>query len=238
MAELTPDEHWVLKFGFYEYADPFKARGKGAIRSKLMRACRDAGPILEALVKKKVLSESPDKVDVRLTDYGHQLYLYFEGKQNDWHKPDIARVDDDERDEILIRKGETSRAYRRVKKICLSAQENLVIVDNYVGPDLFRLLSEIPKSLEINVLSSDRSYTEKQEAEVAYAKLKQQNPRMQMRKSNDFHGRYIFIDKNVCFEFAHSIKDLGTKEATIKRLLACQELYSEFEKHWFAAKEV
>lgn len=238
MSELTPDEHWILKFGFYEYADPFKARGKGAIRSKLMRACRDAGPILEALVRKNVLSESPSRTEVRLTDYGHQLYSHFERQQEDWYEQEIAGVDDAEKDEILIRKGETFRAYWLIRKICLSARENLLIVDNYVGPDLFKLLSEMAEPIEIKVLGSDKSYREKNAAELAYAKLKEQNAGVQMRRSDDVHGRYIFIDWQVCYEVAHSIKDLGTKEATIKRMRGSQELYATLEKHWRVAKEV
>jgi len=238
MVELTSDEYRILRFGFYQYADPFRSLERATIVHKLMRVCMDTRLILEDLVRKNVLSESPDKTYVRLTDYGDQLFLYFDSQQKEWHNQEICKVDDAEQDEILIRKGETYRGYSIIRKICLGATKNIVIQDNYVGPDLFKLLSEISQAIEINVLTSDKPYTEKESAELAYAKLKQQNPRIQMKKSNGFHGRYIFIDGQICYEVAHSIKDLGKKESTIKILRCCEDLYTEFKKHWLSAKEV
>jgi hypothetical protein len=61
MPELTPDERWVLKYGFYQYADPFKPYSKETIITQLMPARKDTRPILKNLIDKKVLSESPDK---------------------------------------------------------------------------------------------------------------------------------------------------------------------------------
>jgi hypothetical protein len=59
-----------------------------------------------------------------------------------------------------------------------------------------------------------------------------------MKKSNGFHGRYIFIDEQTCYELGHSIKDLGLKESTIKILRCCDELITEFKKQWLSAKDV
>jgi len=237
MVELTPDEYRVLRFGFYQYADPFKPFERVDIAHKLKHVCMDSRIILQDLIIKGVLSESPDKIYVRLTDYGDQLFLYFSNQQDEWYKQEICKVDDAKQDEILIKKGETFRGYWIIRKICLGAKQNIIIQDNYVGPDLFKLLSEISQAIEINVLTSDKIYREKESAELAYSKLKQQNTRIQMKKSNDFHGRYIFIDEQICYEVAHSIKDLGTKEATIKILRNCEVLYTEFKKHWLSAKE-
>ena len=237
MVELTPDEYRVLRFGFYQYANPFRPFERINIEHKLQRVCRDTYLILQDLVQKNVISESPDKTFVRLTDYGDQLFLYFSNQQEEWYKQEICKVDDAKQDEILIKKGETFRGYWIIRKICLGAKKNIIIQDNYVGPDLFKLLTEISQAIEINVLTSDKPYREKDSAELAYSKLKQQNTRIQMRKSNNFHGRYIFIDGQICYEVAHSIKDLGTKEATIKILRNCEDLLTEFEKHWLSAKE-
>lgn len=94
------------------------------------------------------------------------------------------------------------------------------------------------QAVEVSILTSDKSYKEKEATQLAYQKLKQENPKIKMKKSNDFHGRYIFIDGQICYEVAHSIKDLGKKESTIKVLRSCEALYNEFKRHWSSAKEV
>ncbi|MCJ7498339.1 MAG: hypothetical protein MUO78_09455 [candidate division Zixibacteria bacterium] len=239
MVELTPDEHWILKFGFYGCSNPFQPRQKGRIVHELRPPVgRDARPILKTLIEKKALSESPDKTYVRLTDYGHQIFKYFEEQQTDWNEQEVSKVDDANRDEILIRKGDFFSAYWITRKICLNADKSIVIQDNYIGPDLFKLRSEIPTLIEIKVLTSEKPYKDKEAAELAYTNLKKQNPRIEMKRSNDFHARYIFIDGQICYELGHSIKDLGTKEAIIKKLHICEELYSEFNKRWLSAKNV
>lgn len=239
MPELTPDEYWVLEHWFGRFKNPFGAYVKLAIELTLsQKTFINVNRVLQELIEKKVLSESPDKKHVRLTDYGHQLFLHFKSEQEDWYKQEIAKVDDTEKDEILIRKGETFRGFWIIRKTCLTSQKSIAIQDSYIGPDLFKLLSEIPEAIDIKVLTSDKPYKEKGAAELAYTKLKQQRTPLEMKKSDDFHGRYIFIDRKICYEVGHSIKDLGSKEATIKRLRSCAELYHEFEKIWKTASNI
>lgn len=125
MVELTSDEYRVLRFGFYQYADPFRPLETARIVHQLMHVCMDTRIILEDLVRKNVLSESPDGIYMRLTDYGHELYLHFESEQKEWYQQEIAKVDDAKKDEILIRQGQPFRGYRIIRQICLSAQKTL-----------------------------------------------------------------------------------------------------------------
>ncbi|MDP3024707.1 MAG: hypothetical protein Q8O10_04150 [candidate division Zixibacteria bacterium] len=233
MSELNADEHRLLKLWFCQYANPFQRHQKGYIIAKLVpNIMTNARIVMEGLIQKKVLSESPDKAYICLTDFGYELYLHFEQKQRDWNEQEIVKVSDVEKDEILIRKGDIFRGYWIIRNIFLSAQKSIVIQDNYLSPELFKLLSEIQTGIDIKILTSDKQYKEKDPSELAYTKLKQQNNQIEMRKSNNFHGRYIFIDRQFCWEIGHSIKDLGTKDATIKKLRNCEELYTEFEKLW------
>jgi hypothetical protein len=168
MVELTSDEYRVLKFRFYQYANPFQQHDIVGIVHRLMPVSMDARIILEDLVSKNVLSKSPDETSIRLTDYGHELYLHFENEQKDWYEQEIAKVDDTEKDEILIRQDQKYRGYWIIRQICLSAKKNITIQDNYVGPDLFQLLSEMSEAIEVSILISDKSYKGKEATQLAY----------------------------------------------------------------------
>lgn len=201
MLELDPDEYRLLRVWFYQYANRFQRHQKVYIISRLVpNIVSNARIIMERLIQKKVLSESPDKAYVCLTDFGHELYLHFEQKQQNWNEQEIVKVNDVDKDEIVIKKGDFFRGHWIIRDICLSAQKSIAIQDNYLSPELFKLLSEIQKGIDIKILTSNKQHKEKDSTELAYGKLKQQNNQIEMRKSNDFHGRYIFIDKQFCWE--------------------------------------
>jgi hypothetical protein len=68
-------------------------------------SCGNARQLLDSLIKKRVLSRSPDGYQVKFTDYGVELYHALDMAQNEWEKAPSIKISNLEKDEILIRVG-------------------------------------------------------------------------------------------------------------------------------------
>src|SRR5207244_4053645 len=116
----------------------------------------DAAAVLQSLIQKNIIDVSPDKMRVRITDYGAELYNATVRAQKDWESRSIIRVATFDRDQLLIRAGEVFKANRMLREIFASAQKELCILDPYVGPAVFDLLEEEAQRIQIRVVTSEK----------------------------------------------------------------------------------
>ena len=112
IAELEEWELWMLQVYFQRYG-LLAPHDLSDIRHQmqLLSFSRTEGT-LQSLIAKNVLSLSPDKRKVRLTDYGHELFRAAVAAQQDWESQPIITVSNLERDEVLIRAGKTFKTNR------------------------------------------------------------------------------------------------------------------------------
>lgn len=122
--------------------------------------------------------------------------------------------DDGTKREVFFPKGTTHDAYTHIRSILQTATTDLFIVDGYMDATIYRLLSTVP-SPRLNVkfltwnIPSDFTLEAK--------KFSTQHPHftIELRKAQDFHDRFIFIDNAKSFLLGASIKDAGNRGFTV-----------------------
>ena len=109
--------------------------------------------------------------------------------------------------ELFFPKGSEHDAYIRLRSIIQSAKKSITVVDPYLDSSILTLLGTSGKSLEIQLLSCNLPADFIHE--VGNFK-KQHMPRsLEVRRTREFHDRFIVVDDTSCFHIGASIKDAG-----------------------------
>jgi hypothetical protein len=123
--------------------------------------------------------------------------------------------------------------YKDVSNLMKEAKHEIIVTDRYVGEDLIELyLEKVSAGVKIRVLTRDPKGNF-----IAVAKKFKVKPNMvfEVRKSDNWHDRFIFID-NACWVSGQSLKDAATKVPTyLFRLEAFDELKQLLEDEWSKA---
>ena len=100
-------------------------------------------------------------------------------------------------------------AYIEIRKILQRAKERLRIVDPYLDNTIFYIFADIQSPLIIELLVGNPPSDFVQESQ----KFIKQNSFMtvEIRRTRDFHDRFIVIDHAECWHLGASIKDAGRK---------------------------
>ena len=102
----------------------------------------------------------------------------------------------------LFFQGQIYDAYSLLLDILSKAEKEIVIIDNYIDKNILDILSKIGKKIIIitNKYNNDD-----------YNKYKKQYNNVNLIINNNFHDRFIIIDKNTLYHCGASFKDLGKK---------------------------
>ena len=218
MTALTEREFWLITVYFgHRRGFAGSHRIQDIVFDMGRLHCGDAKQIIDSLVDKKVLSLSPDKQMVKFTDYGIELYSAMDGSQKEWENQPIIRISNIDRDQILIRAGETFRANRVLREILGQIRSELCVIDAYLGPEIFDLIEDVNPKIKTRIITSDRVGKVVLSAYKAFAN---QYPSTDLRitAENKIHDRYILWDGSHGFHIGHSIKDLGKKDTQLNLL--------------------
>ena len=162
-----------------------------------------------------------DKLDAGLSDIGWQI----EGDR-------LSPKDETVR-ELFFQKGTQHDAYTQIKTLILNAERSLRLVDPYLDETIFNILSNIQGSLVVDLLTSKCPSDFEHEAKI----FQRQHPNIQieMRRSKDFHDRFIIIDETKCWHIGSSIKDAGNKGFMLSQIRDSnniQSLLSALDEAW------
>jgi hypothetical protein len=142
--------------------------------------------------------------------------------------------------EYFFPKGATHDAYVKIKEILRSASISVIIVDPYIDGSIFQILTsnQQPK-LSVKLLTSKLPSDFALEAR----KFTTQHSgiSLEVKKTNEFHDRFIILDDSQCYHVGASIKDAGTKVFMISQVEDQQNvdaLLQEHERSWKAASFV
>ncbi len=83
-----------------------------------------------------------------------------------------------------------------------TAQEEIIIIDNYAGKELLKILSKINKKIIIVSKNINEELIKKYESEYN---------NIEFKNIDIFHDRFIIIDKKKLYSCGASFKDLGKK---------------------------
>jgi hypothetical protein len=192
VAELSKKEFNFIH-AYFENRDLFGSHRISLIKTLVRRiySSYDVQSIIGSLIEKNIFSLSPDGNSIKFTDYGIELLYSMTKAQEEWDKQKFIKVSNIERDQTLIRSGETFKANRIIREIFSIAKKEICILDAYVGSKLFDLLEDSNKKVMARIVTSDKI---KKPHLTAYGDYKKQYPHVEMRlipySNIKFHDLY------------------------------------------------
>lgn len=121
-------------------------------------------------------------------------------KQLRWKLPDHSQV--------FLPAGSQHDAFVEIRKVVAQVTTDLMIVDSYVDDTLWTLLSNIPTTAQVRILTMAMKGDFALEARKFIA---QHANKIEVRTTGSYHDRFVFTDGVKCWHLGASIKDAGNK---------------------------
>ena len=180
-----------------------------------------------AMLSSILRTDIAEKVSIKIMDAFVNMRKYINTKknfllniENKLIQHDNKLIEHSDKFEILFEQfktknnhiffeGEIYDAYSLLIDILNKAKKEIIIIDNYVGKELFDILKEINKN--ILIITSKIN-------EIDLTKYNEQYKNIKIIKSNKYHDRFIIIDKETLYHSGSSFKDLGKKCFAITKI--------------------
>ncbi len=103
--------------------------------------------------------------------------------------------------------GQIFDAYKFVLDIMRKAKHSIVLIDNYVDDNTLQLFTKRKAGVIVTI------YTQKitRQLELDVEKFNQQYSKLEVKKLNHNHDRFLIIDQKEMYHIGASLKDLGNK---------------------------
>lgn len=133
---------------------------------------------------------------------------------------------------VPVAHGQVFDYFDEVRKIIELAKEDLLFVDPYLDAEFVsRYLSHVSMGVAIRLLARERLTTLLPAVELF---AKQSGHTIEVRSAPHFHDRYVFVDRNACYQSGASFKD-GAKSAptTLNQITdASAAILQTYEDKW------
>lgn len=103
--------------------------------------------------------------------------------------------------------GQIYDAYSLIIDIIKTANEKILVIDNYIDDSVLKMLAKKKSNVEVVILTSNKSSIKNLDIQ----KFNREYPVLKVSRTNKFHDRFIVIDNKKMYHLGASIKDLGTK---------------------------
>lgn len=103
--------------------------------------------------------------------------------------------------------GQVYDAYLFVSDLIKSAKESIILIDNYIDDTVLTLLSK--REVKVKATIYTRNITKQLELDLQ--KYNAQYPKIELKKFDSSHDRFLLIDENEMYHIGASLKDLGKK---------------------------
>ncbi len=112
------------------------------------------------------------------------------------------KMQEKEKINTIFFEGQIFDAYVLLLDIFDTAKEEIIIIDNYAGKELLKILKGIDKKIIIISKNIDN---------ILVKKYKNQYSNIEFKNIDTFHDRFIIIDRKKLYSCGASFKDLGKK---------------------------
>ncbi len=103
--------------------------------------------------------------------------------------------------------GQVFDAYKFVSDLIRSANESIVLIDNYIDESVLQLFSKRNEKVSITIYTKNFTKILKQDLK----KYNSQYPPITIKEFSKAHDRFLIIDGTTIYHFGASLKDLGKK---------------------------
>jgi hypothetical protein len=104
-------------------------------------------------------------------------------------------------------KGQIYDAFKLIINIIQSADDSIIIIDNYADSFVLDMLTGKKPNVEVTIVTGNPHRISK----LAIEKFICQYSNLHIVKSNDYHDRFIIIDNKKLYHIGASLKDAGKK---------------------------
>lgn len=208
--QLTETEYRNLKFHF----GTSSLNNYGGVR-KMPFVFTEQGVAMLATVLKTPVA---DAVSMRIIDAFVYMRRYLSGEIGSNmlvnHEERILKLEEQfnkfsSKRNTIIYEGKIYDAYSVMLDIFNEANDEIIIVDNYVNKELLDILREVDK--KIIVISNNMN-------NELIKKYESQYDNTQFVSNNPFHDRYIILDRKEVYASGMSLKDVGKKYSYINKI--------------------
>jgi hypothetical protein len=197
-------------------------------------------------------STSPDGIEVtsfRITEtaiamanpdaeWDAMMSRYRPAEPTPFAEPPAARLKSakaKENHQIFLPAGSQHVAYVQMRKIVKGAKREILIVDNYVDHTLWELLTNAGSKVKVRILTNHMKGDFRLEGRKFVA---QYGRPVEVRKTTNYHDRFIIADGLRCWHIGTSIKDAGSKAFAFSELVRAElvkAVISDVNTQWSVA---
>ena len=144
--------------------------------------------IMRAFVEMRKFIASNGQVFERLINVEYKMLEH--DKKFDEVFNELQKNKETEFKQQIFFNGQIYDAYSLIIDIIKTAQEKILIIDNYVDDTILKMLAKKNKNVEAVILTSEKSNISKLDIQ----KFNKQYPTLKLAVTNKFHDRFIVID--------------------------------------------
>ena len=174
--------------------------------------------MLSALLRSKIAIE----VSIRIMDAFVNLRKYVNNYENRISNLETKYIEHDNKIDKLFQaldkkekinhiffEGQIYDAYSLLIDILKEAEEEIIIIDNYIDKQILDITSLLDKKVIIVTNKYNKLDIEK---------YKEQYNNLKIKINNKFHDRFIILDRKILYNSGASFKDLGKKCFSINKV--------------------
>lgn len=222
--QLTEDEYEALRCKF------FTLKGRGQHRKYLPYVFTEHGiTMLAGILKSRVaINVSIKIIDTfvemrkfilnnaqlfkRLTTMEYKMLEH--DKKFGEVFDELQRNKNEEFKQQIFFNGQIYDSYSLIIDIIKTAQNKILIIDNYIDDTILKMLTKKNKNVEVVILTSENSNITKLDIQ----KFNKEYPTLKVAKTDKLHDRFIVIDNKELYHIGASLKDLGKKCFAISKI--------------------
>lgn len=136
---------------------------------------------------------------------------------------------------VAVGQGEPFRYFDALRKVIELANSDLLFVDRYMGAEFVSTyLPLVKKGVKVRLLTRDKLASL---ASAARAFVLEHKLDLEIRSSDGFHDRWLFVDRTSCYQSGASFKDGGKNDSTTltQNIDAFPDLLAIYEGKWKSA---
>ena len=103
--------------------------------------------------------------------------------------------------------GQIFDAYAKFESFIQSAEQEIVLIDNYIDLSVLERFSKKRKDVKVTIYTDPKTKLSEQDIR----KFNEQYPQLTLKHSTKVHDRFLIIDDSTLYHIGASLKDLGKK---------------------------
>ena len=123
--------------------------------------------------------------------------------------------------------GQIFDAHLFVSNLVKTADQSIILIDNYIDENVLALLSKKKTNVDATVYSANISH----QLKLDLKRFNAQYPKIEIKQFSKSHDRFLIIDRQIVYHIGASLKDLGKKWFAFSKIeLDAREMIEKLER--------